>query len=1115
MKQISIFLSSTISIFYKSIYIFILALLMASSLNAASSTGEIIVDNLGTRFSITGTWAESIANDEYAGSSLYSKTLNSSATWTPSLTNAGSYEVYVWYSGSRYGNRGMAQYSVNHNGDPETIIVDQNEGSGTWVSLGVFEFDAGNSGNVTLLCDFDGGESVVIADAVKFVAVDNTTSDFRDTFNSDSILDYNIVTWGTGADFVYDSEGLRAEVQTGNDNGLKFDHTVPASSEGSFSIDFMPTMKYSRGALLVRLEQDENTYYQIKNTDGEGSGKVSKYVNGVEVASALFRNGYVQDTNYKISVTFSPSETTVKAFGNVVVMQDDTTPISVNSFSVKTWQQDAYFDNIMYDKSKPVSTKEIIVDNLGTGFSTTGTWAESIANDEYAGSSLYSRTLNSSATWTPALPDAGLYEVYVWYSGSIHGNRDTQAQYTVNYSGGSQTVSINQNQGSGAWVSLGVFKFDAGNSSNVTLLCGLDGGESVVIADAVKFVPVDNVSVDFIDTFDTDTTSKYEITTWGTGASFTHDSEGSRASVHTGANAGLKFSHTVPASSEGSFSINVMPTVKYSSGALLIRLEQDKNTYYQIKNTDGEGAGKVSKYVNGVEVSSATFNSEYSTSSHEYRQGVNYTISVTFSPSHLTVKAFGQSIILEDDTVPITVNSFSVKTWQQDVYIDTIKYIYKDLGIKWQKEVNLAVAQSDDFKTVLDNNGDINVIWPEMVVNDFGDFTESSIIFSRKHNSISGQWEPVEELNYDSFRDAYLAVGATGDVVAIWSEYHNGSYNIKVKRYDYSTGLWGEEEEIWTEIDPISNIHFTVDSKHNITLIWNQEDISIAHDLMTKRYDATNGQWGPEETLSYNIRSTDVHMALDGNDNVILLWENANHDIVTMRYSSVMQTWGTEEALESYSGGSFDPQIARDENGNIIAVWWQRSDDNTADLIIIRRYDTSTGQWQNEKVISDTVGYKDSPQIVIDANGNAIVSWMQYYFGTYGPRTIRTSYYDHMADQWSASEEIGNSIWEIDEHKIVFDSSGNAIAIWHLNDGSLMTNYYSHEHAKWRIEEVLVESNWDANEVGPLSNSPWIRPHVEIYSKGNALVIWKYDDSPYSSNPIYDNTISSRFGIAR
>lgn len=60
-------------------------------------------------------------------------------------------------------------------------------------------------------------------------------------------------------------------------------------------------------------------------------------------------------------------------------------------------------------------------------------------------------------TWTPNLPQSGDYEVFA-YIPSI--NATANARYQINYSGGTQTVVINQTNYSDEWVSLGTYSFN-------------------------------------------------------------------------------------------------------------------------------------------------------------------------------------------------------------------------------------------------------------------------------------------------------------------------------------------------------------------------------------------------------------------------------------------------------------------------------------------------------------------------------------------------------------------------------------------------------------------------------------------------------------------------------
>jgi hypothetical protein len=59
-------------------------------------------------------------------------------------------------------------------------------------------------------------------------------------------------------------------------------------------------------------------------------------------------------------------------------------------------------------------------------------------------------------TWVPEIPMAGDYEVYAWWH--AHSNRATDAPYTINYNGGSDTVDVNQEINGSQWNLLGTYE---------------------------------------------------------------------------------------------------------------------------------------------------------------------------------------------------------------------------------------------------------------------------------------------------------------------------------------------------------------------------------------------------------------------------------------------------------------------------------------------------------------------------------------------------------------------------------------------------------------------------------------------------------------------------------
>ena len=135
---------------------------------------------------------------------------------------------------------------------------------------------------------------------------------------------------------------------------------------------------------------------------------------------------------------------------------------------------------------------EIIVDNDGgaPGYTTTGTWATSTtpgyAGGTYQWTSTYS-TRTATATWTPDLPEAGWYPVWVWYRHAI--NRPSDSRYEIHHAGGVTPISISQEIHGMTWRYLGEYYFEAGTAGHVTLINQSDDYDpsQAVIADAIRF----------------------------------------------------------------------------------------------------------------------------------------------------------------------------------------------------------------------------------------------------------------------------------------------------------------------------------------------------------------------------------------------------------------------------------------------------------------------------------------------------------------------------------------------------------------------------------------------------------------------------------------------------
>ena len=138
---------------------------------------------------------------------------------------------------------------------------------------------------------------------------------------------------------------------------------------------------------------------------------------------------------------------------------------------------------------------DIVIDDSDPGFSHTHTqdpWQSySLAGGPHYGNSHhFNQQIGSGsdkATWSFTVPTAGQYAVFAsWYPAPY---RPTDVPYTINYSGGSKTVRMNQQIGGGQWNYLGRFYFQG--TGSVVVSDDATNGEAIV-ADAVRLVLLDN-----------------------------------------------------------------------------------------------------------------------------------------------------------------------------------------------------------------------------------------------------------------------------------------------------------------------------------------------------------------------------------------------------------------------------------------------------------------------------------------------------------------------------------------------------------------------------------------------------------------------------------------------
>jgi len=185
--------------------------------------------------------------------------------------------------------------------------------------------------------------------------------------------------------------------------------------------------------------------------------------------------------------------------------------------------------------------------------------------------------------------------------------------------------------------------------------------------------------------------------------------------------------------------------------------------------------------------------------------------------------------------------------------------------------------------------------------------------------------------------------------------------------------------------------HVAMDSNGNAIIVWCQSD---GVNLQIFKSEYRSGVWHHPVSLSDNISidgwdAQTPRVAMDNNGNAIIVWEQpdgghpggaAFSQIYKSEYRNGAWTHPASLSDHISPGGTpaGKPQVAMDNNGSAIIVWYQYDSDNNFQIF---KSEYRNGTWIHPASINDNISPDGQsafyPQVAMDNNGNAIIVWYQ------------------------------------------------------------------------------------------------------------------------------------------
>ncbi len=364
----------------------------------------------------------------------------------------------------------------------------------------------------------------------------------------------------------------------------------------------------------------------------------------------------------------------------------------------------------------------------------------------------------------------------------------------------------------------------------------------------------------------------------------------------------------------------------------------------------------------------------------------------------------------------------AVAVWSQGDGIWSARYMPSD-GWAAADSVTTFAAPLGSAVVAMDADGVAVAAWPLSWVR--------SNIYSARSGA-SGEWARSQRIDDNSGEaDApQVATGADGSVVVVWSQVDDQGMRVWSNRYTRSDG-WSFAQPIdGSSAGEASRPQVAVDPPGSVTVVWQQAD-GTRTGIWSNRYTPSSG-WGSARSIANGSASeaANPQVAVDPAGNAVAVWEQSDGiktSIWSNRHTSA--GWGAAERIAGEAGGdALTPQVGVDANGNAVAVWSQL--DSTRN-IWSNRYAPSRGWGTAERIdASDTANARE-PRLAMDPSGNAVSVWRQS--GGAGDGIWSSRY--TQSEGWGSAQRIDpDEAGTRRDARVAIDDAGNATAVWSVSN---------------------------------------------------------------------------------
>jgi len=240
------------------------------------------------------------------------------------------------------------------------------------------------------------------------------------------------------------------------------------------------------------------------------------------------------------------------------------------------------------------------------------------------------------------------------------------------------------------------------------------------------------------------------------------------------------------------------------------------------------------------------------------------------------------------------------------------------------------------------------------------------------------------------------------------------------------------------------------------------------------------GTWGSLTTLSEGQFGA-AHAALDARGDALVWWVRGDGEgsVAESAFRPAGGTWQAATDLPAEWGSPGSLSIALDARGDAVAVWEHLAGPNH---VVVSAFRPAGRRWETPQDISAPSSGATSPELVMNARGDAIAVWNSGYFTSSALQAaVRTP-----GKGWGRPRQLWSSNLAPVAPHAALDARGDAVVVWVGVDG-LPSG--STVEAATRAAGGAWQKPYPVSARGQIA----LAPDLAMSARGDAIVVWELE----------------------